>query len=112
MLYEGGIPEPLIVKWPGVTKAGSVCREPVIGVDMYPTFLEVTGTAQPKGYELDGVSLVPLLKNAESSLDREAIFRTVNRSAITRSQERNFGRIASRFVCFGHRWASSRGDDS
>ena len=39
MLYEGGIREPLIIKWPGVTEAGSTCREPVIGVDFYPTLM-------------------------------------------------------------------------
>ena len=76
MLYEGGIREPLIVKWPGVTAAGEKCDEPVIGVDFYPTLLEVTGTVQPKDQInlLDGESLVPLLKDATASLDREAIF--------------------------------------
>ena len=74
MLYEGGIREPLLIKWPGVTKAGTICDEPVIGIDLYPTFLEMTGTTPPAGYTLDGVSLVPLLKNANASLDRDAIF--------------------------------------
>lgn len=74
MLYEGGIREPMIVKWPGVTKAGSRCSEPVIGIDFYPTLLEVTQTPRPKGYELDGVSLVPVLKNAATSLKRKAIY--------------------------------------
>ena len=74
MLYEGGIREPMIVKWPGVTKAGTVSNEPVIGVDFYPTLLEITGTPRPKGYTLDGVSFVPLLRNPRAKLDREAIF--------------------------------------
>ncbi|MBD3675504.1 MAG: sulfatase [Planctomycetaceae bacterium] len=74
MLYEGGIREPLLVKWPGVTQAGALCDEPIIGIDLYPTFLEVTGTAPPAGYTLDGVSLALLLKNPAASLDREAIF--------------------------------------
>ena len=42
-LYEGGIREPLIVRWPGVVKAGSVCDEPVISIDFYPTILEMAG---------------------------------------------------------------------
>ena len=74
MLYEGGIREPMIVKWPGVTKAGSVCNEPVIGVDFYPTFLEMTGTPKPAGYTLDGESFVPLLRDPTAKLQREAIF--------------------------------------
>ena len=73
MLYEGGIREPMIVKWPGVTKPGSICRENVIGIDLYPTLLEATGSPSPKGYELDGVSIAPLLRNAEAKLSRKAI---------------------------------------
>lgn len=74
MLYEGGIREPLLINWPGVTKPGAICHEPVIGIDLYPTFLEATGTAPPVDYHLDGTSLVPLLKNPEASLARDAIF--------------------------------------
>ena len=73
MLYEGGIREPMIVKWPGVTKSGSICLENVIGIDLYPTLLEATGSPSPKGYELDGVSIASLLRNAESKLPRKAI---------------------------------------
>jgi len=73
MLYEGGIREPMIVKWPGVTKPGSVCRENVIGVDFYPTLLEVTKTPAPKDYLLDGVSFAPLLRNSATKLKRKAI---------------------------------------
>jgi len=74
MLYEGGIREPLIIKWPGVTKPGELCDEPVIGIDLYPTFLEITGSKPSADYNLDGLSLVPLLKNANSTLNRDAIF--------------------------------------
>ncbi|MBB6052892.1 sulfatase [Armatimonas rosea] len=69
--YEGGIREPLIVRWPGVTKPGSVCATPVINIDFYPTFLEAAGAKPPK--LLDGESLVPLLKGG-STLKRQAIF--------------------------------------
>jgi arylsulfatase A-like enzyme len=62
--YEGGIREPMIVKWPGVTQPGSVCREPVVIEDFFPTILELAG-ADRHGKTLqavDGVSFVPLLK--------------------------------------------------
>jgi arylsulfatase A-like enzyme len=74
MLYEGGIREPLVVKWPGVTKPGTACNEPVIGVDLYPTFLEMAGAMRPKNYLLDGLSIAPLLRDSTASLDREALF--------------------------------------
>ena len=73
MLYEGGIREPMIVKWPGVTKPGSVCRENVIGVDFYPTCLGYENPCS-QGLLLDGLSLVPLLENPQAKLKRKAIY--------------------------------------
>ena len=73
MLYGGGIREPLVVKWPGVTKPGAVCNEPVIGVDLYPTFLEMAGARRPKNYQLDGLSIAQLLRDSTASLDRKAL---------------------------------------
>ncbi len=71
--YEGGIREPFIVRWPGVTKTGSKCGVPVINVDLFPTFLAAAGAAVPAGKVLDGESLLPLLKGG-GALKREAIF--------------------------------------
>jgi arylsulfatase A-like enzyme len=75
-LYEGGIREPLIIRWPGVTQPGSVCNEPVSSIDFYPTFLDMTGLAgDPKhNADMDGLSLVPLLKNPAVELNREALY--------------------------------------
>ncbi len=74
MLYEGGIREPLIVRWPGVTEGGSTSNEPVIGIDFYPTLLEATATRKPSDYELDGISMLPILKDSSATLGRKAIF--------------------------------------
>jgi arylsulfatase A-like enzyme len=73
MLYEGGVRVPLIVRWPGKTKPGSVCDVPVIGIDFYPTILEIAGAPKRKDHVLDGESIVPLLKG-RSGLGRKAIF--------------------------------------
>jgi arylsulfatase A-like enzyme len=72
-LYEGGIREPMIIKWPGVVRPGSVCDEPVTSTDFYPTMLEMAGLAFKPEQHIDGLSLVPLLKGTKS-LDRGAIF--------------------------------------
>lgn len=62
--YEGGIREPMIVKWPGVTKAGTSCDRPLIIEDFYPTILEMAGVRKYKTVqEIDGVSFTSLLKN-------------------------------------------------
>ena len=73
-LYEGGTRDPFIVRWPGVTRSGSTCGVPTIHVDVYPTFLEIAGAKPPSDYVLDGESLVPLLRNADASLRRDAIY--------------------------------------
>jgi len=73
MLYEGGIRVPMIARGPGKIKAGSSCDVPVIGIDFYPTFLEMTGATKPSGHLLDGESIVPLLTQS-GGLKRKAIF--------------------------------------
>jgi len=72
-LYEGGIREPMIIKWPGVTRPGSTCSVPVTSTDFYPTMLEMAGLALRPEQHTDGVSLVPLLKGAPS-LPRKALY--------------------------------------
>ncbi len=74
MLYEGGIRVPMAVRWPGVVKPGTVCDEPVIGIDLYPTLLEATQTEMPAKVKLDGTSLMPLMSDASASLFRPAIY--------------------------------------
>jgi len=64
MLYEGGIREPLIVRWPGRVAPGSVSDESVIGTDFYPTLLELAGGTIPPGHRLDGRSFGPTLRDA------------------------------------------------
>jgi arylsulfatase A-like enzyme len=60
-LYEGGIRVPTIVRWPGMTAAGSRCSTPIISNDYFPTLAEVADqTLNPQ--HTDGVSLVPLLQ--------------------------------------------------
>ncbi|MHC5055194.1 MAG: sulfatase [Planctomycetota bacterium] len=72
-LYEGGIREPMVVRWPGVTKPGSVCSVPVTSTDFYPTMLEMAGLDARPEQHMDGVSIVPLLRGGKS-LAREAVY--------------------------------------
>ncbi len=73
-VYEGGVRQPMIIKWPGVTTAGTVCKEPVISTDFYPTILEMAGQSPKPEQHLDGLSLVPLLQVPSSKLDRDSLF--------------------------------------
>jgi len=65
--YEGGVREPLIVRWPGVTRPGSVSSVPVISTDFYPTLLQIAGLPPHPEQHLDGESIVPVLKGGTLS---------------------------------------------
>ena len=60
-LYEGGVREPLIIKWPGVVKSGRVSDAMVISNDFYPTICEMAGVPGRPNGRIDGLSLVPHL---------------------------------------------------
>jgi arylsulfatase A-like enzyme len=66
--YEGGVRVPLIVRWPGKVKPGTVADTPVISTDWLPTLLALAGIAAPDG--LDGVSLAGLLTRGERPTPR------------------------------------------
>jgi uncharacterized sulfatase len=72
-LYEGGIRVPLIVKYPPLDRSGIICSEPTITYDFFPSFVELAGGKLPLNQVVDGVNLVPLLKNPKSPLGRKAI---------------------------------------
>jgi arylsulfatase A-like enzyme len=71
-MYEGGIREPLLVRWPAVVKPGSVMSTPVSSPDFFPTVLEAAGAKPQAGQTLDGVSLLPVLKGG--TLPGRALF--------------------------------------
>jgi arylsulfatase len=58
-LYEGGIRVPLVARWPGRIKPGSVSDLSGAFCDLLPTFCEIAESTPPK--EVDGLSIVPTL---------------------------------------------------
>ncbi len=75
--HEGGVRVPMIVHWPGVTNAGSICKQPVIIEDFFPTILELAGLrdVQQVGGVIDGQSFVPLLRGKyDESRDERSLF--------------------------------------
>lgn len=69
-VYEGGIREPWIIRYPGKTKPGSQSAEPVCSIDLYPTLAESANLKVD--HTIDGVSLLPALVG--KSLDRQSLF--------------------------------------
>ncbi len=64
-LYEGGLRVPLIVRWPGAVKAGTVLEQPVIGADLFPTFLEMAGLPLQPNDHIDGRSWAGALRGSQ-----------------------------------------------
>ncbi len=68
-MYEESIHMPFLIRWPGVTKPGTVQPAMAINPDFAPTFMDIAGLAVPA--DMQGRSLVPLLKG-----ERPADWRT------------------------------------
>jgi len=58
-MYEGGIRTPMIVRWPGKVKQGSVSDHVSAFWDVMPTLAEISGSVAPEG--IDGISFLPEL---------------------------------------------------
>lgn len=67
---EGGIRVPLFARWPRIIQPGMTFDTPVIGIDLFPTFLEAAGVTPPHNKRLDGVSLMPLLTHNGTIAER------------------------------------------
>jgi arylsulfatase A-like enzyme len=72
-VYEGGVRSPLIVKWPLVVKPGTISHALVSLEDIYPTLLQMAGAQPREDQPLDGVSIVPVLKEQKASV-RSKVF--------------------------------------
>jgi len=73
-LYEGGIREPLIVRWPGVVPENVVSNVPTSNYDFYPTLLEVAGITPDPRQKLDGISILATFKNPSQGIARNTFY--------------------------------------
>jgi arylsulfatase A-like enzyme len=69
-LFEMGTRVPLIISAPGMRGNGKSCTRIVESLDIYPTVMELCGLPKPKENELEGASLVPLLKKPSADWDK------------------------------------------
>lgn len=69
-LHEGGIRVPGLARWPGRIKPGTVSDAPVVGTDLFPTFLAAAGVAAPTDRVIDGANVLPILTGAAKNVAR------------------------------------------
>ena len=73
-VYEGGVRVPLFVRWPGKFPAGATVNAMAQYVDLFPTLCEIIGAPLPAGREIDGKTLLPLLKAGGGESPHEYLF--------------------------------------
>ena len=72
-LYDGGLRVPMIVRWPGKVKPGTVNDTRVTHLDFFPTFMEAAHIPPDPSIPLDGESIVPVL-TGEDLLKRDTVY--------------------------------------
>jgi len=72
-VYEGGIRVPLVVRWPGVARAGTTCDVPVTTLDLAATLVAAAGCGPPAA-GLDGQSLRPLVDASGGLAPRDLVW--------------------------------------
>ncbi len=60
-IYEGGMREPCIMRWPGKIPAGLLCNEVATTMDLLPTIAGLTGGQVPTDRVIDGKDIRPLM---------------------------------------------------
>lgn len=74
-VHEGGIREPMLVKWPGITKENTTSDDFVIIEDFFPTILELAGITDAKTVQkIDGKSFTNILKGHRNTDTQRALF--------------------------------------
>ncbi|MEE2685856.1 MAG: sulfatase [Planctomycetota bacterium] len=106
-MYEESLKMPFIVKWPGITKAGSRDQHLVQNIDYAPTFLEIAGAAIPD--DIQGESLVPLLRGEAPGDWRTSIYYHYYEFPSVHMVPRHYGIRTERyklmhFYEFGEEW--------
>lgn len=78
--FEGGHREPCIMRWPGKLPANSVCTEPLMTIDIFPTLARLIGASVPS-HKIDGMDVWPILEGLPKAKNpHEAYFSYYNQN--------------------------------
>ena len=72
--FDGGYRVPMIAWWPENIPAGSICSEPAMNIDFFPTLLHLAGLELPSDRIIDGRNIWGLLTGVEDVSPHEALF--------------------------------------
>lgn len=97
-LFEGGIREPFIVRWPARLKAGSTYRHPVTAMDLLPTICAAAEATVPGTTVVDGVDLMPFLRGEREGAPHDDIYWKIKSAAALRRGEWKLMMLAPEFT--------------
>lgn len=90
--YEGGIHEPMMVYWPGVTQGGTENANRVGIEDFFPTILEMAGAKDYKcSQTVDGKSFVDVIRNPQLHRERTLVWHFPNRWGESQDRAEGYG---------------------
>lgn len=72
--YEGGHRVPFLARWPGHIPGGSVCGEPAMNIDLFPTCLALAGLTPPSDRLIDGRDITDLLTRIKAGSPPETFY--------------------------------------
>ena len=98
--FMGGVREPMMVYWPGVTKPGTECEQKVIIEDFFPTILEMAGVRNYKTIQkIDGKSFVKSVKKGKvTEKDKAIVWHFPNLWGETQNKEEGYGAYSAEHI--------------
>lgn len=79
--WEGGVKVPCIMSFPGVIEPGTISNRLAANMDLLPTIVNLTSSPMPK-LKIDGVSILPLLKQQQNIIPREVFVYYYDRNSL------------------------------
>lgn len=94
--FMGGVREPMMIYWPGITTPGSECNQRVMIEDFFPTILEMAGIKDYSTVQtIDGISFVDVLRNPTIKRERTIVWHFPNLWGETQNKEEGYGAYSS-----------------
>ncbi len=94
-IYNESFKTPLLIRWPGVTEAGSVNNEMVQNLDFAQTLLEAAGIQAPS--DMQGESFVSLLRGEDELWNREAVYYHYYEYPAVHMVKRHYGIVTTEY---------------
>jgi len=91
-MHEGGIRVPMVVRWPGKIKPGTVSDLPWYFPDVMPTLAELAGVSKEVPENIDGISIVPTLLSKGEQKKHKYLFWSSGAHAVRMGKWKGIGR--------------------